>query len=233
LFAAFQNSGLDFRIGVVTTDSEVLRGRGFSSDINDFKSALQVGLGGNTNEMGIEYGLKAIQLAKMQTNPSLRLRDDAGLVVIFMSDEDNHGTQPVADSVAKYKALNAVAFAIVGPRPFGCEKVGYAFALVADQYITLANQTGGSSGSICNENVSEVIEEIVIGALGASSRSALGKTPISASLSVRNAMIPVQRSRSNGFDYEPGSKSILFFGTSAPKVNDPYDTAYAFFQYIQ
>ena len=233
LFAAFQNSGLDFRIGVVTTDSEVLRGSGFTSNVDSFKANLGVGLGGNTTEMGIEYGLRAIELAKMQTNPDLRLRDDAGLVVIFMSDEDNKGTLPVAEYVAKYKAQRAVAFAIVGPRPVGCVKVGYALGLPGDQYITLANQTGGSSGSICNENVSEVIEEIVIGALGASSRSMLDKRPVSGSLSVRSDMRAISRTRSNGFDYEPGNNSVLFFGSAAPKVGAPYDAAYAFFQYLQ
>ncbi len=233
LFAAFQNSGLDFRIGVVTTDSEVLRGTGFTANIDSFKADLAVGLAGNTNEMGIEYGLRAIDLAKLQTNPDLRLREGAGLVVIFMSDEDNHGTAPVSEYVAKYKAENAVAFAIVGPRPLGCTKVGYALGLPGDQYITLANQTGGSSGSICNENVSEVIEEIVLGALGASSRSMLDKRPVSASLSVRSEAAGISRSRSNGFDYEPGNNSVLFFGKAAPKVGAPYDAAYAFFQYIQ
>ena len=115
----------------------------------------------------------------------------------------------------------------------GFVKVGYALGLPGDQYITLANQTGGSSGSICNENVSEVIEEIVIGALGASSRSMLDKRPVSGSLSVRSDMRAISRTRSNGFDYEPGNNSVLFFGSAAPKVGAPYDAAYAFFQYLQ
>ncbi len=235
LFDAFERSGLDFRIGVVTTDSEVLRGKGFTKNIDDFKEAAQVGLGGNITEMGIEYGLRAILRAKAQTDDAHKLRDDAGLVVLFMSDEDNNNIVPISTYVQDYKDQHAIAFSIVGPLPAGCTKVGYAQASAAGKnYITLANQTGGSSGSICNENVSEVIEEIVIGALGASSRSALMKRPISASLAVRtDAVASVARSRSNGFDYEPGNNSILFFGQAAPKVGANYDAAYAFFQYIQ
>lgn len=233
LFAAFQRSGLDFRIGVVTTDSEVLRGKGFVSNVDDFRAALQVGLAGNTNEMGIEYGLRAVQRARQQTEPALKLRENAGLVVLFMSDEDNHGTSSVADLVAQYKAESAVAFSIVGPRPLGCTKVGYAQALPGAQYITLANQTGGSSGSICNENVSEVIEEIVIGALGVSSRTPLMRRPISASIAVRSGTSLIKRSRSNGFDYEPSNNSVLFFGAAAPRIGGDYDSAYAYFEYIQ
>ncbi len=233
LFNAFELSGLDFRVGVVTTDSDILRGKGFTANLDDFRAALQVGLAGNTNEMGIEYGLRAVQLAKLHTDPDRRLREGAGLVVLFMSDEDNHGTESVTNYVTQYKAESAVAFSIVGPRPLGCTKVGYAQALPGNQYIALANQTGGSSGSICNENVTEVIEEIVIGALGASSRSSLVKRPISNSLAIRSDMKAITRSRSNGFDYEPGNNSILFFGPAAPKVGAAYDAAYAFFQYIQ
>ena len=149
-----------------------------------------------------------------------------------MSDEDNHGTRPVSEYVTEYKAANAVAFSIVGPRPMGCINVGYAQAQVGGQYITLANQTGGSSGSICNSNVTEVIEEIVVGALGASSRSSLKKRPISASIAIRANKVEIARSRSDGFDYEPGNANILFFGKSSPKVNVAYDAAYAYFQYI-
>jgi hypothetical protein len=231
LFDALQRSGLDFRLGVVTTDSDVLRGTGFTNRLDEFQANARVGLAGNTTEMGIEYGLRAIQRARAQTIEALKLREDAGLVVLFMSDEENKGLRPLAEYVTAYRMEKAVAFAIVGPRPAGCTRVGYAQAEPAPQYIDLATQTGGSSGSICNPNLSEVIEEIVIGALGASSRSALAKRPISGSLAVRT-MMQVARDRVNGFDYEPTSNSVLFFGPSAPTVGADYEAAYAFWSYL-
>ncbi|MBE2252856.1 MAG: VWA domain-containing protein, partial [Myxococcus sp.] len=235
LFDAFQRAGLDFRLGVVTTDSDVLRGNGFVTTLNDFRAAARVGLDGNTTELGIEFGLRALRRARMSMTPNLTLRDSmsTGLVVIFMSDEDNKSIRPgmFGSYIADYRMEGAVAFSIVGPKPTGCIRVGRGEAQPGDQYIDLANGTGGSSGSICNPNLTEVIEEVVIGALGASSRSALERRPISGSLSARTTMA-LMRNRSNGFDYEPAANSILFFGMAAPTVGGPYDAAYQFFNYI-
>jgi MYXO-CTERM domain-containing protein len=235
LFDAFQRAGLDFRLGVVTTDSDILRGGGFVTSLNDFKSAARVGLDGNTTELGIEFGLRAIRRARMSMTPTLTLRDptSTGLVVIFMSDEDNKSIRPgmFGSYVSDYRMEGAVAFAIVGPKPTGCIRIGRGEAQPGNQYIDLANGTGGSSGSICNPNLTEVIEEVVIGALGASSRSALDRRPISGSLTARTAM-ELARNRSNGFDYEPAGNSVLFFGAAAPMVGSPYEAAYQFFNYI-
>ena len=235
LFDAFQRSGLDFRVGVVTTDSDILRGKGFVTDIADFRAAAQVGLDGNTTELGIEFGLRGIRRARAATTPALQLRDpmSTGLVVIFMSDEDNKSLRPgmFGSYISDYRMEGAVAFAIVGPKPTGCIRVGRGEASPGDQYIDLANATGGSSGSICNPNLTEVIEEVVIGALGASSRSSLVRRPISGALSVRT-MAEIPRNRTSGFDYEAAGNSILFFGMAAPAVGAPYDAAYQFFNYI-
>ncbi len=235
LFDAFQRAQLDFRLGVITTDSDILRGGGFVTTLDDFRAAARVGLDGNTTELGIEFGLRAIRRARMATAPNLTLRDpmSTGLVVIFMSDEDNKSIRPnmFGSYITDYRMENAVAFSIVGPKPTGCIRVGRGEAQPGDQYIDLANATGGSSGSICNPNLTEVIEEVVIGALGASSRTPMERRPISGSLSARTTM-PLERNRTNGFDYEPAGNSLLFFGQAAPMVGTPYDAAYQFFNYI-
>jgi MYXO-CTERM domain-containing protein len=230
LFDAFQASGLDFRVGVVSTDSDVLRGDGFTSDLNAFKADVHVGINGNSTEMGIEYGLRAIQKARVATDPRFKLRDDAGLVVVFMSDEDNTGLQTLAQYEQAYTDQKAVCFAITGPRPTGCTRVGLGMAHAGTEYIDLATATGGSSGSICNPKLTEVIEEVLFGALGASGHSPLGKRPVSGSLDVQTDHV-VNRARSHGFDYDPGSNSVLFFGEVPPSGSN-FDAAYAYFQYI-
>ncbi len=232
LFDAFAQAGLDFRIGVITTDSDVLRGTGFTSDLNQFKSDVRVGINGNSFEMGIEFGLRAILRSRMaSTAPAFKLRDDAGLVVVFVSDEENAGLRPLAGYAQEYVREEAVAFAIVGPRPLGCQRVGRGSAVAGTEYIDLATLTGGSSGSICNPNLTEVIEEVLFGALGASSGSELMRRPVSGSLAVRTTMQLV-RARSSGFDYDPRGNTILFFG-ALPATGSMFDAAYAYFQYIQ
>ncbi len=231
LFTAFQASGIDFRIGVITTDSDVLRGSGFTSELGQFKSDVRVGINGNGFEMGIEYALRAIRRARPATLPAaLRIRDDAGLVVVFVSDEENSGLKPVADYATDFLAENAVTFGIVGPRPSGCTRVGLGAAVAGTQYIDLSTATGGSTGSICNPNITEVVEEILFGAIGASSRATLASRPISGSLATQTT-VPVPRARQNGFDYDPANNTLLFFGVSPPAGTD-VTVAYATFVYI-
>ncbi|HEY1089176.1 MAG TPA: vWA domain-containing protein, partial [Archangium sp.] len=219
LFQAFSNSGLDFRIGVITTDSDVLRGTGFTSDLQQFKSDVRVGINGNGFEMGVEFALRAIRIGKLAMDPSRRIREDAGLVVVFVTDEENAGLRPVASYAADYIAEKAVAFGIVGPRPIGCTRVGLGAAVAGTEYIDLAAATGGSTGSICNPNLTEVVEEILFGAIGASSRARLMDRPISGSLQVKTDML-VPRARQNGFDYDPANNTVLFFGASPPAGTD-------------
>ncbi len=231
LFAAFVASGIDFRIGVITTDSDVLRGNGFTNDLSQFKNDVRVGINGNGFEMGIEYALRAIRRARPMSVPAeFRLREDAGLVVVFVSDEENSGLKPVADYAVDFLAENAITFGIVGPRPSGCTRVGLGAAVAGTQYIDLSTATGGSTGSICNPNISEVVEEILFGAIGASSRARLSATPISGSLAAETTA-PLVRARQNGFDYDPANNTLLFFGVSPPAGTD-VTVAYATFVYI-
>jgi len=231
LFSAFTSSGLDFRVGVITTDSDVLRGQGFTNQLNQFKSDLRVGINGNSFEMGVEFALRAIRRTKVQTLPNFKLREDAGLVVVFLSDEENAGLKSIGMYAADFIAEKAVAFAIVGPRPTGCVRVGLGKARAGTEYLDLATKTGGSGGSICNPNLSEVIEEVLFGAIGVSSPSALTLRPISGSLAVRTTA-PLVRARTNGFDYDPPTNTILFFG-NVPVQGSNFDSAFAFFEYIQ
>ncbi len=230
LFQAFRASGLDFRIGVITTDSDVLRGNGFTSDLAQFKSDVRVGINGNGFEMGLEFALRALRAAKLATAPERRTRDDAGLVVVFVSDEENAGLKTVAEYAVDYIAENAVAFGIVGPRPNGCTRVGLGAAVAGTQYIDLAAATGGSTGSICNPNITEVVEEILFGAIGASSRAKLRNRPISGSLAVKTT-VEVPRTRDNGFDFDPANNTLLFFGASPPEGTD-VTVALATFVYL-
>jgi len=91
--------------------------------------------------------------------------------------------------------------------------------------------TGGTSGSICNPNLSETIQEVLLGALGAASRSPLVRQPVSSTLAVRTG-VDVGRSRSNGFDYDPSANTVLFFG-SVPAQGTPFQVAYQFFVTLQ
>ena len=192
----------------------MLRGRGFTTSLPEFQDAVRVGIGGNSVEMGLEYGLRAVRVARNHNDPQRKLRDDAGLVLVFFSDEEDTHLRPLSDYITDFTTEKAVCYAIVGPRPTGCQRVGLGRANAGLAYLDVAAATGGTSGSICNPNLSEIISEVVLGASGAASRSPLQFQPVSASLAVR-VTGDLSRARSNGFDYDPAANSVLYFGQAA------------------
>jgi hypothetical protein len=229
-FGALQRSRIDFRIGVVTTDGEALQGGSFSSDIGDFRSRVRVGINGNGREQGLEYALRAVDRAATASVTEERLRPDAVTVVIFYTDEESLNLRSIDDYITEYLDRSVLAFAIAGPRPRGCTAVGRGIARVGESYIRAAEATGGTTASICAQDLTGPIEEILIASAGAASVVPLMNEPISGSLEVAVPTSTMARDRRDGFDYEPGSNSILFFGVSAPPVGDDYRVSYLKFR---
>ena len=198
------------------------------------RSAGQVIVGGlQTVTVNVQTSVKPTPSVAVQVTvvaPGANVPPDAGLVVVFVSDEENSGLKPVADYAVDFLAENAITFGIVGPRPSGCTRVGLGSAVAGTQYIDLSTATGGSTGSICNPNITEVVDEILFGAIGASSRARLPSRPISGSLAAETTM-PIKRARVDGFDYDPANNTLLFFGTSPPAGTD-VKVAYATFVYL-
>lgn len=225
-FDALGRSRLDFRLGVVATDGEALRGGGFTTDVGEFKSRVRVGINGNGREEGLEYALRAVGRAKTATLAGERLRDDAVTAVIFYSDEESTNLRPVQDYLNDLRDLGVLAFAIVGPRPRGCVSIGTGAARVGESYIRAAEYLGGASASICSSNLTGPIEEILIAAAGAASRTQLGEEPISGSIEVATSSTVIPRDRVLGFDYEPGANSILFFGEATPETGADFRVSY-------
>jgi hypothetical protein len=221
-FDGLQTSQIDFRLGVVTTDGEALQGGGFTTDLQEFKDNVRVGINGNGDEQGLEFGLRALERTRTSTNEDQRLRDGAVPVVIFFSDEESALLRPVPEYVDGFQAQGALGFAIVGPRPRGCRAIGRGVARVGENYIRAVEELGGTTASICSQDFTEPIREILIAAAGKASQTTLRNTPVSGSLEVAFPGALIARSRLQGFDYEPSSNAILFFGPVAPREGTPF-----------
>ena len=68
---------------------------------------------------------------------------------------------------------------------------------------------------------------IVEAVAGASSPFRLTRSPITSTIQVRVRGAAVPRSRSDGFDYDPASRAVIFFGTTfRPAIGDPVVISY-------
>lgn len=164
-----QNENIDFQIGVTTTDVSPTGAQGaligpiISSSSADPESefAAQVMMG--TNGSPFEQGLEASRLALSQNINAGFVRADAGLVVIYLSDEDDQSPDAVTDYVSFVQGLKnglpATLNTIVGAAPGGCTgPSGSAGAGL--RYLDASAATGGANSSICSADWSAALTNV-------------------------------------------------------------------------
>ena len=234
-------TGVDFRLGVTPMDQDTagrLRATVgwhtdpivFSNEIEDYVIDCQ-GCSGSSGFA--EYGLYAAEegIAFMRSAaapPNEKIRANAALVTIFMSDEEansiENGSKPdgTSASIADYEAFFAAnttsAYAIISPPGSGCGLSD------GEAYRDVALATGGATASLCSNDLEETIVKIIDETAGSTSTFRLPDTPISSTLRVYQATedgkmgLWVPRSRQDGFDYFPQTNAIAFFGTYRPRA---------------
>lgn len=76
-------------------------------------------------------------------------------------------------------------------------------------------------------DVQSAMNKLVDAIAGAASQFKLTRTPITSTIKVNVRGIDVPRSKSNGFDYDPVSKSVVFYGTQyRPAIGDQVFISY-------
>ena len=240
-----QNTALDYRLGVTNMDKATagkLRPNvSWHTDPQTFRTEIQryvidcVGCGSTATyeEHGLWVAKEGINYMKGSTAPpSERMRANAQVATIFMTDEDdqsakdgrdpngmNVGRAQIVNQYNAFFANNPLAFSIQGTGNTGgnsCGENGLA-------YEAAALASGGAVGSLCANDLRATITQILDIVAGRASTFRLPQTPISGSLRVyagdkndptQGRWVP--RSRQDGFDYFPQSNSVAFFGSYRP-----------------
>tara|TARA_Y100001970_G_scaffold293453_1_gene440314 strand:- start:1250 stop:2845 length:1596 start_codon:yes stop_codon:yes gene_type:complete len=161
-------SGYDYQIAFITTDNYEFVGDIITPLTPDpaTEAASQItgiGCGGSAHEKGMDMSWNATMGTGDAAPGSAFLRDDAKLVVIYLSDEDDFSTvspSTMAGRLASLKTSSdfAVAHAVAGDVPGGCTANGGAQA--GTDYYDLVNLTGGTFLSICAEDWGTPMEEL-------------------------------------------------------------------------
>ncbi len=231
------NTGLDYRLGVGNMDASThghLGSVGWHSDLNTFLgeiTAITNWTGNTYEEYGLqnaEEGIKYMLGLSGQPPANQRIRPDATLITIWMSDEEaqtiqdhplsSSGGQQLMNDYVNFFPQHTVGFAIVGDGNTCGDSDGEA-------YREVAQATGGSFTSLCSTDISETISDVIYAASGYTGYT-LAQTPISSSLRIFINGQWVPRSRQNGFDYFAQTNSIAFFGSyrpEPPQGNEPPD----------
>ena len=164
----FQSSGIDYNIGFITTDSSDMVGDLITTATVDPVSEViqiisDIGITGSSNERGISFAYDALQVGGDFGPGSTFWRNDAKLIVIFVSDEDdNSSTTP--DTFRTYTVAvkgtvdYVTAHAVAGDYPGGCTTNGGAQE--AFDYYTLVNYLNGTFLSICADDWGTPLETL-------------------------------------------------------------------------
>lgn len=164
-----------------------------------FSEMVAVGTEGAGWELGLEAALLAVSEPMRSGDNQGLLRDDAGLAIIFLSDEDDYSPEPADHYLAAYGAtkgdaawrepgvLTVSAVAGVDPPPYqgalSCSSDDGA-AEYGARYVELAARAGGAIESICDEDFSPIATELGLVVSGLSAEFALSRAADASTLDV-------------------------------------------------
>jgi len=238
-FGQFMNGfltlGLDYQIGVVTTDMEDptqsgrIQGPIITTSTPDpvaqFQSNTDVGTGGSINEMGLQAAYEGLS-APLIDNENLGLvRPGSLLSVIIISDEGDSSAVSAGTMINfldNYQGdPNLSSLSIVGGPRNGilpCWR-GIFPAAPVPKYWNVANSTGGIHANICQLDMSAILQQLAVVAAGLEDSYALVNLPDDPSqIEVLVDGVVLTNDPDNGWTYDPGTNTIDFNGTAIPQA---------------
>lgn len=161
-------SGYDYQIAFITTDNptfvgDIITPLTFDPVAEAASQINSIGCHGSAHEKGMDMSWDATESGGDAGPGSLFLRDDAKLVMIYLSDEDDFSSISPTMMNGRLTSLKtdhamSVAHAVAGDVPGGCSTNGGATA--GQDYYDLVNMTGGTFLSICAEDWGTPMEEL-------------------------------------------------------------------------
>jgi hypothetical protein len=231
--SVFISSGVDYQIGVITTDDASFVGPVITSAtldvVGEFTLQAHVGTYGSPHERGLEYAKECTSLGGDAEYGSSFTRSDAKLIIIFVSDEDDHSTGMPSEYVAHFQSLKTsdslvTAHSVVGDSPIGCTRTGgssWERADAAERYIEVAADMGGEFISICSEDWGMEMETLARDSILQRSFS-LSDTPFEETIEVEVDGVSV-----TDWTYNEEENAVYFEEGAIPGAGTEIGIAYA------
>jgi hypothetical protein len=229
-----QAQGVDFHIGIVTTDmdnaneSGRLQGAptvltpGTTNLAQVFASHTLVGINGSGDERGIDAILSALRPPLVSTTNAGFLRADAALGVLVLSDEEDYSSVAINDAIAQLRAVKPMGSirvnAIVTPAG-GCP------AGVSDgtRYLALTQAFGGTAESICAASWTSALTSW--GSIaGPRSRFVLSRPARAQGIVVR---VNGQPQPAGSWTFEAMTNTVVFTPMSVPALGATVEIGYS------
>jgi hypothetical protein len=225
----FAASGVDYHIAFITTDSPEFVGEIvtplFSDPVGEANNQINsIGTFGSPDEKGIDMSYAALRNVGDAAPGSAFLREDAKLVVIYISDEDDHSSITPSITAAYFLALKmsatyVTAHAVIGDVPGGC-----GTAQSGDLYNDVVMLMSGTSLSICAADWGTPMEQLAVESMVNNSFQLSDNNPVEQTIEVM-----VDGIASYSWTYDSIYNSVVFDAMSIPQNNQTIEISYAIF----
>jgi hypothetical protein len=206
LITTLEESATRWHIGVITTTSPTLRGPVITPDTDnptdEFATQIMPGTGGAHDEKGIEMAYKALHGDAAPGTPFFR--DDARLVVIFISDEEEQSdlVDPW-DAAAYFQKIKdprmVLAHSVTALAGDGCTVESYG-----TRYAELTTMVGGLRIPICGD-WSAIVGDLASASVVQLDRFALSSVPLENTIVVR-----VDGNIATGWVFDEATNEVVF-----------------------
>ena len=207
--------GVDYHLGVITTDCADLQGDlpvmvSSTPDLAEvFGETVMVGIGGSGTEQGLIQASTA--LTPPQSEPGGAnagfLRPEAGLMVVFFGDEDDQSPDLVPNYVGTLQATKANPAAV---------RLDALACLSAPRYDLATAMTGGGVTDLCDPSWTDVLPDLAGNAVGAQDTFVLTSEPVDETLQVELDGAPMYE----GWSYVEAFNAVVFDSTHLPDDGD-------------
>jgi hypothetical protein len=246
---AFVDLGLDYQIGVITTDMDnpAQAGRLLGPDrlitaalpdpVASFRAAVDQGSSGSGSERGLEAAHVALSEPLISTHNVGLVRAGSTLSVVVVTDENDDSEAYISPSAFSafldgYQGDPALTSfsAVAGPKSglFPCFALfSGVSAEPAPRYWSVVQATGGIHSPICDMDMADILAELSVVASGVRSTFPLSLTPVDpGAITARIEGLTVPRSAVNGVSYDGATNSLVFAGDWVPRPGNAIEASY-------
>ena len=226
---AFVATGADYNMAVVTTTYSMI-GNIIDRTTPDPERAIameiMVGIGGSGMETGIQKSYEALSSAASAGPGSSFFRENATLVVVYVSDEQDWGS-PWSTYINFFDGLKPagqfVPYAIIGDPPGGCTNpAAGGGAQYGAGYWDLVDYYGGNWYSICATNWGVQLQTMANQMAGRSAYELTERDPIEETISVTvNGQVVTE------WEYDSNTNSVIFHMDHVPDPGQTIEISYA------
>jgi hypothetical protein len=247
----FDDLGLDYHMGVVTTDmdnpsqSGRLQGNptyvtaDTADGIDSFLAAVDQGSTGSGIEKGFDAAYAALTDPLVNGfNAGFLRGDEVALAIIVVSDENDSSSISYSSFSSWLDGLKPDPYmtsfsALVGDSGFGCTGgkswTDLFIAEAGTKYINAVDATGGVFQSICSDNFDDALTYLSLGAVGMKYSWELTEEPTSVGTMVVTVNgEEVEYGSLDGWTYDATTNSIVFHGDAVPPPDSVIYVEYSY-----